>query len=91
MKWRGEIGHCERGQQNRVEQMEQVEQNQNVARGCHEEGLGAKGVFQYVFQMFHLFDDEAISAGKLCMLLERQQHPPLESVAAWPFTQACSP
>ena len=37
-----------------MEQMEQVEQIQDEARGCHEEGLGAKGVFQCVFQMFHL-------------------------------------
>ena len=53
------IGHCERRQQNRVEQIIQVEQNNDEARGCHEEGLGAKGVLQYVFQMFHLLGEFA--------------------------------
>jgi len=31
--------------------MEQVEQNQDEARGCQEEGSGAKGVFQYVLDV----------------------------------------
>ena len=42
--------------------MEQVEQIQDEARGGREEELGAKGVFQYVFQMFH-FCDDAIAGG----------------------------
>ena len=51
--------------------MEQVEQNQEEARGCNEEGLKEKRVFQYVFQMFH-FCDEALFAGSIYMLLDRQ-------------------
>jgi len=48
-----------------VEQMEQI---QDEARGHHEEGLKEKGVFQYVFQMFHLCD-EAIAGGAFASLV----------------------
>ena len=66
MKWRGGFEHCERRQQNRVEQMEQVEQIQDKARGCREEELGAKGVFQYVFQMFHSRDEAMFTGSIIC-------------------------
>ena len=37
-----------------MEQMEQMEQVQTGARGRHEGGLEAEGVFQYVFHVFHI-------------------------------------
>jgi hypothetical protein len=54
-----EVGHCERRQQDIVEQMEEI---QDEARGRHEEEFKQKRVFQYLFHMFH-FCDEAIAGG----------------------------